>query len=212
MLATVPTLLGMIEVYPGYPVANSVMLPIPVEWWLRPVRSAARVGEHRAVVLKLLYLSPRRATRSRFGVGIGPPNVLAAPKPVSSVMMSKTFGAPLGAVTAFGKSGVDSLAVRPCTPPNGGSGTGRTGEPPACWFSAAPSPASMVPVTSTIVVSKVIRDRIGVPPCGGDAYRTRVHVREKSAATEPSSPVRFAASGTSSPALPSPLAPSAVVP
>jgi hypothetical protein len=46
-------------------------------------------------------------------VGIGPPKVLAAPKPVSSVMMSKTFGAPFGAVTAFGKSGVDSLVLRP---------------------------------------------------------------------------------------------------
>src|SRR5262245_8015047 len=164
MLATVPTLLGMIEVYPGYPVANSAMLPIPVEWWLRPVRSAARVGEHRAVVWKLLYLSPRRATRSRLGVGIGPPKVLAAPKPVSSVMMSRTFGAPLGAVTAFGKSGLDSLAVRPCTPPNAGSGTGRIGEPPACCLSAAGSPANMVPVTSTITVNKVVRVRIVVSP------------------------------------------------
>src|SRR5262245_23968826 len=192
MLATVPTLLGMIEVYPGYPVANSVMLPIPVEWWLRPVRSAERVGEHRAVVWKLLYLSPRRTTRSRLGVGMGPPKELAAPKPVSSVMMSRTFGAPLGAVTAFGKSGLDSLAVRPCTPPNAGSGTGRMGEPPACWFSEATgSPASMVPVTSTIAVNKVVRGRIvvspqcfpvkGIPARHGDRLyrppRNRLHTR-----------------------------------
>jgi hypothetical protein len=34
------------------------------EWWLRPVSSAARVGEHRAVVWNWLYRSPRPATRS----------------------------------------------------------------------------------------------------------------------------------------------------
>src|SRR5262245_61495929 len=106
------------------------MLAMPHVWWLRPVSSAARVGEQSAVVLNWLYLSPLLATRSKFGVGIGPPNVLAAPKPVSSVMMSRTLGAPLGAVTSLGKSGLDSLALRPTTPPNGASRTGRTGEPP----------------------------------------------------------------------------------
>src|SRR5262245_37902506 len=111
------------------------MLAIPQVWWLRPVSSAARVGEQRAVVWKWLYLSPRLATRSKFGVGIGPPKVLVAPKPVSSVMMSRTFGAPLGAVTPVGKLGLDSLALRPMTPPNGSSGTGRTGEPLFCDFS-----------------------------------------------------------------------------
>ena len=81
-------------------------------------------------------MSPRLATRSKFGVGIGPPKVLAAPKPVSSVMTSRTFGAPLGAVTSLGKSGFDSLALRTMTPPNGGSGIGRIGEPPVDGFSA----------------------------------------------------------------------------
>src|SRR4029434_8520482 len=37
--------------------------------------------------------------RSIVGVGITPPNVLGAPKPWSSVMMSKTFGAPFGGTT-----------------------------------------------------------------------------------------------------------------
>src|SRR5499426_1376595 len=106
------------------------MLAMPALWWLRPVRSAARVGEHSAVVWNWLYRSPLLATRSRFGVGIGPPKVLAAPKPVSSVMISRTLGAPLGAVTSLGKSGLDSLALRPMTPPNGASRTGRMGEPP----------------------------------------------------------------------------------
>src|SRR5262245_18043206 len=105
------------------------MLAMPALWWLRPVRSAVRVGEHSAVVWNWLYRSPLLATRSRVGVGIGPPKVLAAPKPVSSVMMSRTFGAPSGAVTPLGKSGLDSLALRPMTPPNGASGTGRTGDP-----------------------------------------------------------------------------------
>src|SRR5262245_53113361 len=106
------------------------MLAMPQVWWLRPVSSAARVGEHSAVVLNWLYLTPLAATRSKLGVGIGPPKVLVAPKPVSSVMMSRTLGAPLGAVTPTGKSGLDSLALRPMTPPNGASGTGRIGEPP----------------------------------------------------------------------------------
>src|SRR5215468_5667517 len=105
MLPTVPALLGMIDVYPGYPVANSVMLPMPTLWWLRPVRSAARVGEHSAVVWNSLKRRPFAATRSRAGVGIGPPKALDAPKPVSSVIIRSTFGAPAGAVTAWGKSG-----------------------------------------------------------------------------------------------------------
>src|SRR5262249_34675780 len=52
-----------------------------------------------------------------------------------SVMMSRTFGAPLGALTPVGKSDLDSLALRPMRPPNGASGTGRMGEPPVGGFS-----------------------------------------------------------------------------
>src|SRR5262245_29021043 len=105
------------------------MLPMPTLWWLRPVRSAARVGEQSAVVWNSLYLRPLLAKRSSVGVGIGPPKALAAPKPVSSVMISKTLGARFGAVTSLGKSAVDSLALRPMTPPNWGWGTGSTAEP-----------------------------------------------------------------------------------
>ena len=43
---------GRSELWPGADVAVSVMLPIPTEWWLRPVSSAARVGAHSAVVWK----------------------------------------------------------------------------------------------------------------------------------------------------------------
>src|SRR4051812_12083882 len=62
------------------------------------------------------------------GVGTGPPNVDDAPKPTSSVRMSRTLGAPLGAVTSAGKSFVESLVVRPTCPRNGNSGRGSTSE------------------------------------------------------------------------------------
>ena len=74
----------------------SVMTPVAQVWWLRPVRSAARVGEQSAVVWKLLKRKPLFASFSKVGVGIGPPNVDDAPKPTSSVMMSRTFGRPGG--------------------------------------------------------------------------------------------------------------------
>src|SRR5262245_56501956 len=154
------------------------MLAMPALWWLRPVRSAARVGEHSAVVWNWLYRSPLLATRSRFGVGIGPPKVPVAPKPVSSVMMRRTFGAPLGAATSLGKAGLDSLALRPMTPPNGASGTGRIGEPPVCDFSAALSSAkrlaggppaatsqpSRAPTASAAVAGRTVRVRMTSPP------------------------------------------------
>jgi hypothetical protein len=40
--------------YPGKPVAASETTPKPTEWWLRPVISAARVGEHSDVEWKLV--------------------------------------------------------------------------------------------------------------------------------------------------------------
>ena len=69
---------------------------MPTEWWLRPVSSAWRVGEHRAVVWKRLYFSPPAARRSAFGVWHGPPKALDAPKPTSSIRMTRTLGAPFG--------------------------------------------------------------------------------------------------------------------
>src|SRR6266404_311056 len=88
--------LGSTELYPGAPVAISVIPPMPAEWWLRPVSSAARVGEQRAVVWKRLYFSPVAASFSAFGVWQGPPKALAEPNPASSIRMISTFGAPLG--------------------------------------------------------------------------------------------------------------------
>ena len=65
-------------------------------WWLRPLSSAARVGEHSAVVWKRLNFRPPAARRSAFGVAHGPPNALDAPKPASSIRTISTFGAPSG--------------------------------------------------------------------------------------------------------------------
>ena len=72
------------------------MAPIPTAWWLRPVSSACRVGAHRAVVWNRVNFRPVAASRSAFGVGQGPPNVLDAPKPMSSSKMTSTLGAPSG--------------------------------------------------------------------------------------------------------------------
>src|ERR1700690_3765711 len=63
--------------------------------------------------------------RSRVGVGIVPPKVLGAPKPTSSVMMSRMFGAPFGGITLGGHHGVDWVALVPMPPPNRGAGEGR---------------------------------------------------------------------------------------
>ena len=87
---------GRTEHCPGADVAVSVMLPMPAEWWLRPVSSAWRVGAHSAVVWNRLYRSPPAASRSAVGVRHGPPNALDAPKPTSSSSITRTFGAPAG--------------------------------------------------------------------------------------------------------------------
>src|SRR5687768_8547459 len=72
------------------------MPPMPTEWWLRPVSNAWRVGEHSAVVWNRLYFNPLAASRSAFGVLIGPPNALDDPNPASSTSRTSTFGAPSG--------------------------------------------------------------------------------------------------------------------
>ena len=72
------------------------MPPMPTVWWLRPLSSAARVGEHKAVVWNRLSFSPPAARRSALGVAHGPPNALAEPNPASSMRTTRTFGAPAG--------------------------------------------------------------------------------------------------------------------
>src|SRR3954454_17872923 len=62
--------------------------------------------------------------RSIDGVGMTPPNVLGTAKPASSVMISSTFGAPLGGTMRGAHQGFDRSASSFITPPNLGSGGG----------------------------------------------------------------------------------------
>src|SRR6516225_3878108 len=83
--------------------------------------------------------------RSMVGVDMTPPNVLGAPKPWSSVMISSTLGASFGGTMRGGHQGVDSEALSLIRPPNFGSGagswlpgivvvaSGEPGVPVVCW-------------------------------------------------------------------------------
>ena len=94
---------------PGKAVELSMIEPVLTVWWFRPVLSALRVGEHSAVVWKLLKRRPDWASWSIVGVRMGPPNVLGPPKPTSSISTITTLGAPLGALTSNRAGG---LALR----------------------------------------------------------------------------------------------------
>jgi hypothetical protein len=57
-------------------------------------------------------------------VGMTPPNVDGAPKPQSSVMMRRMFGAPFGGTTRIGQYCLDCAALSPIVPPKGCGGGG----------------------------------------------------------------------------------------
>jgi hypothetical protein len=57
----------------GYPVLKFDTARMPTEWWLRPVRRAARVGEQTGVTWKSVKRRPRAASRSMFGVSMSDP-------------------------------------------------------------------------------------------------------------------------------------------
>src|SRR5215831_13927920 len=61
---------------------------------------------------------------SMVGVGITPPKVLGTPKPASSVMITRTLGAPLGGTMRGAHQALDCKASSLMTPPNFGSGAG----------------------------------------------------------------------------------------
>jgi len=98
------------------------------------------------------------------GVGITPPNVLETPKPVSSVMINKTFGAPLGGTTRAGQYGVDRAVLRSILPSNfcGGGGSwfpsivvvalGEPGTPVICCASAECNDHSALSATATCII------------------------------------------------------------
>src|SRR3954454_13966382 len=92
VIASGALVFGRTELLPGAEVAVSVMLPMPTEWWLRPVSRAWRVGAHRAVVWTGLSRNPAAASRSAVGVRHGPPNAEEAPNPTSPSSTIRTFG------------------------------------------------------------------------------------------------------------------------
>src|SRR5262249_32524522 len=127
--------------------------------------------------------------RSRVGVGTTPPKVLVTPKPVSSVMIRSTLGAPLGGTTRAGQYGVDCAALRPILPSNfwGGGGSwlpgivvvasGEPGTPVVCWAGvvipnasskeAATSPhgASRGAIAKCFSIMGALRDQRDSRPC-----------------------------------------------
>src|SRR5208337_4900989 len=91
--------------------------------------------------------------RSIVGVGITPPKVEGAPKPTSSVMISRMLGAPAGGTIRGGHHVFDWVAFRLIVPPNGRAGAGST------------SPGMMrVPSGEPMLVP--IAPRIGSEPAG----------------------------------------------
>ena len=92
--------------FPGKDVAISVTAPMLFVWWLRPVSRAVRVGEQSAVVWNWLKRIPSLASRSAVGMRIGPPKALGMPKPMSSMRMMSTLGAPSDAFSSKRGGGV----------------------------------------------------------------------------------------------------------
>ena len=124
------------------------MLPMPTEWWLRPVSSACRVGAHSAVVWNRLYRSPPAASRSAVGVWHGPPKALEAPKPTSSSRTTSTLGAPAGGSSGSigGKEVSGSFASYVVSPGAGRSGIGKIAR---AWRSGPGVISSSVPDRSS---------------------------------------------------------------
>ncbi len=115
---SIPLDVGMRASYPGKPVASSTMRPIPLLWWLRPVSTHARVGEHSAVVWKLVNRSPSAARASSTGVSMSDPKHPSWANPTSSSTTTSTLGVPGVGRGTSGHHGVDDEKSRPITPPN----------------------------------------------------------------------------------------------
>src|SRR6516162_8118572 len=109
------------------------------------------------------------AMRSSVGVGMVPPNVLGAPKPTSSVMMSSTLGAPCGGTTAGGHHGFEALTFGLITPPNFGGGGGRRrvlsvsvalGAPAGGDFTCCTATPTTVPSSAPTITAVQVLDLI----------------------------------------------------
>src|SRR6516164_3945542 len=82
-------------------------------WWSVPVSSIARVGEQVGGV-KAAEPRPAKASASRCGVLISPPNAPRSEKPRSSATMIRKFGRP--AVTVLTKAGSHRRHLREALP------------------------------------------------------------------------------------------------
>src|SRR6266581_1443050 len=122
----------------------------------------------------LLYRSPAFAIRSIGGVGMTPPNVLGTPKPESSVIMRRIFGACLGGTTRGAHHGFEWRASSLITPPNFGSGAGscfplmvvvapgEPGVPVVCICALAEGATAMTAAASITRKRICVADFIGI--------------------------------------------------
>src|SRR5262245_6759957 len=120
--------------------------------------------------------------RSIVGVGITPPNVLDTPYPASSVMISRTFGAPFGGTMRGGHDGTEPCMVCLITPPNFGDGfgscdgsavvvaLGAPGLPVRCGAGAVAAPALLTSVAFDVVGAGGLSDG-----CALQAARASAH-------------------------------------
>src|SRR5262245_7082626 len=111
------------------------------------------------------------------GVGMTPPKVLGTPKPASSVMISSTFGAPLGGTTRGAHQYFGCRAPSLITPPNLGSGGGSCllsmvvvalGEPGVPVICCARAVTFVIPrnktANQTLIHARDLRHRIFMSP------------------------------------------------
>ena len=84
------------------------MAPIWALWWFRPVSSAARVGEHNAVVWNWFVAQTGATLIPGLESGRDRQRWRAAPKPTSSSRTTTTLGAPAGGEAIVGLTGVES--------------------------------------------------------------------------------------------------------
>ena len=115
------------RLYPGADVAISVITPIPTDVMVAPGQQRRRVGDTKRGRMKAVVLQPTAARRSAFGVGHGPPNALAAPKPDIVKQHHEHVGSALGGRSGSigGNYESGSFASNLTSPVNGASAIGQ---------------------------------------------------------------------------------------
>ena len=100
----------------GKPVSTSDRNRIPTEWWLRPVRRQALVGEQSGVTWKFVYRRPCAARASIVAVLISEPKQPKSAQPVSSRITTTMFGLASFWFALCGHDGLESATVSPIFP------------------------------------------------------------------------------------------------